>query len=99
MYVWGHSYEFERGKNWGLIEEFSTTIGGRKDIWYATNIEIVDYVEALRRIEFSADFGLALNPTAAELWVQAGKNTVRLAPGSLTDLRTGECRSQPLWRA
>jgi len=99
LYVWGHSYEFRRDNNWELIEEFGAKIGGREDIWYATNIEIADYVQALRRIEFSADFGLALNPTAAELWVKAGKNAVKLTAGSLTDLRTSESRPQALWRA
>jgi peptidoglycan/xylan/chitin deacetylase (PgdA/CDA1 family) len=99
FYVWGHSYEFERQKNWELMEQFGEKIGGRKEIWYATNIEIADYVQALRRVEFSADFGTALNPTAADLWVQAGKNAMRLAPGSLTDLRSGESRMQALWRA
>ncbi len=80
------------------MEQFGEKMGGRDDIWYATNIEIADYVQALRRVEFSADFGLALNPTAAELWVKAGKNSVKLAAGSLTDLRTGESRPQALWR-
>ena len=98
LYVWGHSYEFGRDNNWELMEQFGEKIGGRGDIWYATNIEIVDYVEALRRVEFSADFGTALNPTAAEVWIKAGKSAVRLAPGSLTDLRTGESRAQALWR-
>jgi peptidoglycan/xylan/chitin deacetylase (PgdA/CDA1 family) len=99
FYVWGHSYEFGRENNWELIEQFSAKIGGREDIWYATNIEIVDYVEALRRVEFSADFSTALNPTAAEVWVKAGKQSVRVAPGSLTNLRTGESRPQALWRS
>ena len=39
MYVWGHSYEFDRDNSWDLIEGFCKFIGGRDDIWYATNIE------------------------------------------------------------
>ena len=39
MYVWGHSFEFDRNDNWSVIEEFSEMIGHRDDIWYATNIE------------------------------------------------------------
>ncbi len=99
FYVWGHSYEFRNDKNRELIEQFGAKIGRRDDIWYATNIEIVDSVQAQRRVEFSADFGTALNPTAAEVWIKAGKTPVRLAPGSLTNLRTGESRPQVLWRA
>ncbi len=99
FYVWGHSYEFRNDKNWELMEQFGAKIGRRDDIWYATNIEIVDYVQALRRVEFSADFGTALNPTAAELWIKAGKTPARLAPGSLTNLRSGESQPQALWRS
>ncbi len=99
FYVWGHSYEFARQNNWELIEQFAEKIGGRSDIWYATNIEIFDYVQALRRVEFSADFSIALNPTAAELWVTAGKTPVRLAPGSRTNLWTGEGHTVELWKA
>jgi len=99
LYVWGHSYEFRNDNNWELMEQFGAKIGGRADIWCATNIEIADYLQALRRVEFSADFGLALNPTAADLWIMAGKkNAVKLAAGSLTDVRTGESRAQALWR-
>ena len=29
------------------MEEFCSYMGGRKDIWYATNIEIIDYMEAV----------------------------------------------------
>ncbi len=42
MYVWGHSYEFTNQNNWELMEDFCKLVGGRDDIWYATNIEIVD---------------------------------------------------------
>lgn len=31
-----------------LIEGFCKFIGGRDDIWYATNIEIVDYMNAAK---------------------------------------------------
>jgi hypothetical protein len=100
LYVWGHSYEFRNDNNWDLMEQFGAKMGGREDVWYATNIEIADYVQALRRVEFSADFGMALNPSAADVWIMAGKKkAVKLAPGSLTDLRTGESRTQALWRA
>jgi peptidoglycan/xylan/chitin deacetylase (PgdA/CDA1 family) len=95
FYVWGHSYEFRNDQNWQLMEDFAAKIGGRSDIWYATNIEIVDYCEALRQIEFSADFTIALNPTAFELFVSANQKPVRLAPGSQTNLLTGESGPHP----
>nr|WP_300816468.1 polysaccharide deacetylase family protein [uncultured Acetatifactor sp.] len=70
MYVWGHSYEFDDRDNWGVMEEFCRYMGGRKDIWYATNIEIIDYMEAAGRLKFSGDNGMVYNPGAASVWLQ-----------------------------
>jgi peptidoglycan/xylan/chitin deacetylase (PgdA/CDA1 family) len=39
FYVWGHSYEFDTGRNWGLIEDFCRLMARRDDIFYATNAQ------------------------------------------------------------
>ena len=68
FYLWGHAYEFPRDNNWEVIERFAEKMGGREEIWYATNIEIYDYVEAFKRLEFSVDLTRVHNPTAIPLW-------------------------------
>lgn len=68
FYVWGHSYEFDRQKNWDLIESFCAKVGKRDDIWYATNIEIVDYVHALHAVRSSVDGKTFYNPSALSVW-------------------------------
>lgn len=68
FYLWGHSYEFEANDNWNVIEEFAAYMNNRDDIWYATNIQIYDYVQAYQRLEFSVDGRQVYNPTAAELY-------------------------------
>lgn len=70
FYLWGHSYEFEVNDNWNIIEEFAAFTGGHDDIWYATNIQIYNYIQAWQRLEFSVDGSLAYNPTATELYFQ-----------------------------
>nr|WP_296441997.1 polysaccharide deacetylase family protein [uncultured Acetatifactor sp.] len=70
FYLWGHSYEFEEKDNWNILEEFAAFVGGHDDIWYATNIQIYDYVQAFGRLEFSADGNRIYNPTATELYFQ-----------------------------
>lgn len=70
FYLWGHSYEFERDDNWEVIEEFAEYIGKREDIWYATNIEIYDYMKAFGQLIFSADGRQAWNPTAIDLYLK-----------------------------
>jgi peptidoglycan/xylan/chitin deacetylase (PgdA/CDA1 family) len=39
FYVWGHSYEFDTGRNWQAIEEFCRLMAGREDIFYAVNAQ------------------------------------------------------------
>jgi len=66
--VMGHSYEFDRADNWQMIEEFSALMGGRDEIWYATNIEVVDYVKAARSVRQSVDGKMLYNPSGIEVW-------------------------------
>ncbi len=87
MYVWGHSFEFERGDNWNVIEEFCELAGGRDDIWYATNIEIYDYITAIRSLEISADENMAYNPTCTDVWAKYNGETVVIKAGECFDGR------------
>lgn len=83
FYVWGHSYEFANADNWHIIEEFAEFIGGREDIWYATNGEIYAYTEAYSHLVFSVDGTRVYNPTATDLYLcYLGKNV--LAPAGQT---------------
>ncbi len=70
FYLWGHSYEFEAHDNWHVIEDFAAYIGGRDDIWYATNIEVHDYVEAWRHMQSSADGRHILNLSCQTMYVR-----------------------------
>lgn len=69
FYLWGHSYEFDNDNNWDRIEKFCELIGGHEDIWYATNIEICEYVEAYNALEVSADGTIIHNPTLTDVWM------------------------------
>lgn len=80
FYLWGHSFEFEDNHNWHIIEDFADYIGGREDIWYATNIEVYDYVSAYRQLIFSADGQRVYNPTNTELFVQTKHGIFSIKP-------------------
>lgn len=83
MYVWGHSFEFERDHNWDLIEEFCKRMQGRPNIWYATNIEVADYCNALKRLVISADGTIIQNPSYQDVWLSVNGQTVSV-PGGQT---------------
>ena len=86
FYVWGHSYEFNNDNNWELIEEFCAAAEGMEDTWYATNIEIYDYVTALRSCEMSADCTMLYNPSATSVWVEVDGKLVECKGGEHTKL-------------
>lgn len=86
MYVWGHSYEFDNDNNWDVIERFCDYIGGRDDIWYATNIEIVDYFKAYEQLKFSASLDFVFNPTARTVWLSVGGDIVEVKGGAQVKL-------------
>ena len=82
FYLWGHSYEFAFGDtSWHVIERFAEQMGGHEDIWYATNIEICDYVAAYRALRWSADGRIVHNPTATTLYFNVGAAPVVLSAG------------------
>ncbi len=68
MYIWGHSYEFDRHDNWDRMETILEKLSGREDTWYATNIEIYDYVRAYESLQFSIDGRRVHNPSAMTVW-------------------------------
>ncbi len=81
FYLWGHSYEFEMHGNWNVIEEFARYAGNRETVWYATNIEIYDYVTAYDHLIFSADGRKCHNPTGTVLYFKKGSDIFQVGPG------------------
>ena len=89
FFLWGHSYEFneQHDNNWHVIEEFCEYMSGREDeIWYATNIEIFEYMEDFNRLIFSADGGIVKNPTARTLYFEFEKQSFSIVPGEQINL-------------
>lgn len=83
FYLWGHSYEFEQNDSWEIINNFAAYMGGRDDIWYATNIEINDYVAAYQSLIFSTDGMKVYNPTATTLFFEANGDRHCVKPGEM----------------
>ena len=87
--LWGHSYEFNDCDNWDIIEKFAEMTGNRDDVWYATNIEIYNYVNAYNSLVYSLDSLTVYNPSFTDVWILDGKtgNTVCLKAGATTKIR------------
>lgn len=78
-YLWGHSYEFTVDDNWDMIEAFCEKISGKPDIWYATNMEVYDYVNAIRQLEVSESS--LHNPAEIPVWVEVDGKTYEVKAG------------------
>lgn len=87
LYVWGHSYEFDRDNNWQVIEEFCDFIGNRSDIWYAANGEIVSYLNDSQRLQFAVDNSFVYNPSAQSIWINVDGDIREIKGGTQCTLR------------
>ena len=81
FYLWGHSYEFDNDNNWERIERFAEIVGNREDVWYATNIEIYDYVQAYERLQFNTKATFVTNPSASDVWFVKNGELVMVKAG------------------
>ena len=81
FYVWGHSYEFDNDDNWDVIEQFADYVSKREDVWYATNIEIYDYVKAYERLQVSVDETIIHNPSTIDVWISKNNQTYCVKAG------------------
>ena len=86
FYLWGHSYEFDDYNNWDVIENFAKCAGGHDHIWYATNIEIYDYVKAYKNLQTSYDKKIIHNPSCIDIWIEVGGITYRVEAGKTLKL-------------
>lgn len=82
FYLWGHAYEFEANDNWQLIIDFCKKMAGHEDIWYATNIDIVNYINAARRLVFSVNNTRVWNPTSTDVWVELNGKLLKVPAGA-----------------
>ncbi len=80
-YIWGHSYEFERNQNWELAEQICEKVAGKEDVWYATNMEIYEYVTAYQSLVYSADGRRIYNPTLKTIWMERDEKLYSIQPG------------------
>lgn len=79
FYIWGHSYEFK--DKWGNLEKLCETVGRKKNVWYCTNMELIDYISAFERLEYSANGKIVYNPTSADLYAVADGKEIIIKKG------------------
>lgn len=80
FYIWGHSHEIRNEDDWEETEKLLRLLANNNKIWYATNMEIFDYISAQKMLKISADERIFYNPTATDLWVEKDKAKIIKIP-------------------
>lgn len=76
FYIWGHSYEFRNA--WDGLRRVCEAVAGKEEVWYATNGEIIDYMEAYRSLRRTVEGNILYNPTDKDvyIWTKDGEAVV-----------------------
>ena len=60
--------------------------GGKDNIWYATNIEIHDYIEAFYSLKFSADGKTIFNPGIMDIYLRRKDEVICAKSAKITKI-------------
>ena len=69
-----------------LLCKICEKLSGNDDVWYATNGEIYEYVNAYKSLIYSADGTVVYNPTLLSVWFDVDKTLYRIEPGETLKL-------------
>jgi len=87
MYIWGHSYELEGfmtgdpSKNWQYMEALCRLLHAHEALCYITTIDLIDYLNALRKLEFLPAERTVSNGSDRILWISWRNTTRAIGPG------------------
>lgn len=82
MDVWGHSYEIGNDENkWNETEKFFKMISNNSAIYYAKQIDVVDYINAFNNLKFSVNKNIVMNPSSWTVFFKKDGKTYSVLPG------------------
>lgn len=98
LYVWGHSFEFKTEEQWQMMENAIAHLCERKDeIWFATNMEIYNYVTALKSLRVAVDESCVYNPTDVDIWLEKDGNVCKVSAGATVNFDENKTEKDGLW--
>jgi len=82
--VWGHSWENNGdGNRWVEMEKFFKLISRNNDIFYTTQIYLVDYINAYKNLKFSVDKTMIENHSAIDVYIKLESKSYKIPAGSI----------------
>lgn len=63
---------------WEQLENICKTVGRKENVWYATNMEVIDYISAFKELRRSVKGDIVYNPTNIDVYVSVGNKDILL---------------------
>ncbi len=83
MDVWGHSWENDgAGDRWNEMEKFFKMVSGNPDIYYTTQIGLVDYITAFKNLKFTLDKSMVTNLSSINVFIKMKGKALKIEAGS-----------------
>ena len=67
-------------------QRHSVKVTKNENVWYATNIEVYEYVTAYRNLVYSSDETKVYNPSSTDVWVKINGNKVFVPAGKTVNI-------------
>lgn len=86
--IWGHSWEMGNNDDkWNETEKFFALLSNHSSIYYAKQIDLVDYINAFKNLKFSIDKKIVTNLSSFEIYFKMGDKIKSVLPGKTIYLK------------
>ena len=85
--VWGHSWEMSNNQSkWNETEKFFKLVANNSAIYYSTQIDLVDYINAFHSLKFSVEKNMVTNQSSLTIFFKKGTETYSISSGKTITL-------------
>lgn len=85
--IWGHSWEMGTDKSkWYETEKFFKLVANNQAIYYAKQIDLVDYINAYRNLKFSVNKNSVTNTSAINVYIKINTKVFKVMAGTTMNL-------------
>lgn len=74
FYIWGHSYELDMFHEHEKIYHLFSKLANQQDTWYATNGELISYLNAFEKLSYDYSRHQFKNDSSYDLYIQIKQN-------------------------
>lgn len=85
--IWGHSWEMGTDqKKWEETEKFFKLVANNPEIYYAKQIDLVDYINAYRNLKFSVNKDKVTNTSSLLVYIKINNKIFSIPSGATINL-------------